>query len=105
SSNLTAPLVLVDALGPRIGTIVPDFGSSRREPPLPDHRPCDLSGDVAIISGCGSETGIGFACARTLAQLGARVALTATTDRVHVRAEEVRRQGADATAAVGDLTL
>jgi 3-oxoacyl-[acyl-carrier protein] reductase len=72
---------------------------------VPDHRPCDLAGDVAIISGSGSETGIGFACARTLAQLGARVALTATTDRVHVRAEELRRQGAEATAAVGDLTV
>jgi 3-oxoacyl-[acyl-carrier protein] reductase len=72
---------------------------------VPDNRPCDLAGDVALISGCGSETGIGFACARTLAQLGARVALTATTDRVHVRAEELRRQGAEATAAVGDLTV
>ena len=45
-----------------------------------DHRPCDLTGDVAVISGCGSEAGIGFACAGILAQLGARVALTATTD-------------------------
>lgn len=78
--------------------------SQEGQPPT-DHRPCDLSGDVAIISGCGSETGIGFACARTLALHGARVALTATTDRVHVRAEELRRDGADATAAVGDLTL
>jgi 3-oxoacyl-[acyl-carrier protein] reductase len=72
---------------------------------VPDNHPCDLAGDVALISGCGSKTGIGFACARTLAQLGARVALTATTDRVHVRAEELRREGAEATAAVGDLTV
>jgi 3-oxoacyl-[acyl-carrier protein] reductase len=79
--------------------------TSGRNGKLPDRRPCDLGGDVAIISGCGSETGIGFACAQTLAQLGARVALTATTDRVHVRAEELRCQGAEATAAVGDLTV
>jgi 3-oxoacyl-[acyl-carrier protein] reductase len=72
---------------------------------VPDHRPCDLGGDVAVVSGCGSETGIGLACARTLAQLGARVALTATTDRVHARAEELRSQGADVTAALGDLTV
>jgi 3-oxoacyl-[acyl-carrier protein] reductase len=49
--------------------------------------------------------GIGFACARLLAQLGARVALTATTDRVFTRAEELGRQGAEATAAIGDLTV
>lgn len=71
---------------------------------MPDHRPCDLGGEVALISGCGSEAGIGFACARTLAQLGARVAMTATTGRVHARAEELQRQGAEATAVVGDLT-
>jgi 3-oxoacyl-[acyl-carrier protein] reductase len=78
---------------------------AERDTRLSAHRPCDLSGDVAIVSGCGSELGIGFACARTLAQLGARVALTATTDRVHVRAEELRRQGAGATAVAADLTL
>jgi NAD(P)H-hydrate repair Nnr-like enzyme with NAD(P)H-hydrate epimerase domain len=65
--------------------------------PLTDHRRCDLSSDVAIISGCGGETGIGFACARTLAQLGARVAMTATTEGVHIRAEELRGQGAEPT--------
>ena len=76
-----------------------------REHPVPDHRPCGFSGEVALISGCGSEMGIGFACARTLAQLGARVALSATTDRVHARADELRHEGADAIAVVGDLTV
>jgi 3-oxoacyl-[acyl-carrier protein] reductase len=68
-------------------------------------RPCDLSGDVALISGCGSETGIGFACARTFGQLGARIALTATTNRVHSRCEALRQQGIEATAIIGDLTI
>jgi 3-oxoacyl-[acyl-carrier protein] reductase len=72
---------------------------------VPDHRLFDLDGKVAIISGCGSELGIGFACAQLLAQLGAGVALTATTDRVLARAEELRSQGAEATAAMGDLTV
>lgn len=72
---------------------------------MPDNRPCDFRGDVAIISGCGSDSGIGFACARILAQLGARVALTATTDRVQDRAEELRREGAEVTAAIADLTI
>ena len=70
-----------------------------------DRPPFDLGGDIALVSGCGSETGIGFACARTLAQLGARVVLTATSDRVHGRADELRREGAEATAVVGDLTV
>ena len=72
---------------------------------MPDHRPFDLDGKVAIISGSGSELGIGFACAQALAQLGAGVALTATTERVLTRAEELRSQGAEATAAMGDLTV
>jgi len=72
---------------------------------VPDNRPCDFRDDVAIISGCGSDSGIGFACARILAHLGARVALTATTDRIQDRAEELRREGAEATAAKADLTV
>jgi 3-oxoacyl-[acyl-carrier protein] reductase len=68
-------------------------------------RPCDLSGDVALVSGCGSETGIGFACAQTLGRLGARIALTATTERVHSRADALREQGIEVTAVVGDLTV
>lgn len=72
---------------------------------MPDDRPFDLGGDIALVSGCGSETGIGFACAQTLAQLGARVVLTATSDRVHTRVEELQGQGAEGTAVVGDLTV
>jgi len=37
---------------------------------------------VALITGSGSDTGIGFATARTLAKGGASAALTSTTDRI-----------------------
>jgi 3-oxoacyl-[acyl-carrier protein] reductase len=66
--------------------------------------PFDFSGRVALVTGAGSETGIGHACARLLARLGAAVAVTATTDRVEQRAAELRGDGAAATAHVADLT-
>ena len=37
---------------------------------------------VALITGAGSDTGIGYAAARTLAKGGAGVALMSTTDRI-----------------------
>jgi 3-oxoacyl-[acyl-carrier protein] reductase len=45
-----------------------------------------------------------MATARLLAQLGAAVAVAATTDRAHERAEELRAGGADAVGVVADLT-
>jgi 3-oxoacyl-[acyl-carrier protein] reductase len=46
-------------------------------------------GRVALVTGCGSEGGIGFAIARALADAGMRVAITATTDRIQARAAEL----------------
>jgi 3-oxoacyl-[acyl-carrier protein] reductase len=65
--------------------------------------PFDLAGRAALVSGCGSADGIGFACARLLARLGARVAITSTTDRIEARAEEMRREGATLFAYAADL--
>lgn len=48
-----------------------------------------VTGRVALVTGCGSEGGIGFAIARALVAGGARVAITATTDRIHARAAEL----------------
>jgi 3-oxoacyl-[acyl-carrier protein] reductase len=66
--------------------------------------PFDFSGRVALVTGAGSEAGIGHACARLLARLGAAVAVTATTGRVEQRAAELRAGGTAATAHVADLT-
>ena len=63
-----------------------------------------LSGRTALVTGAGSPTGIGIATARLLATMGATVWLSATTDRVHERAEELRADGLVAHALVADLT-
>jgi 3-oxoacyl-[acyl-carrier protein] reductase len=63
-----------------------------------------LAGQVALITGSGSRIGFGFACARRLGLLGARVALTSTTERVRLRAAELAAVGIPATAHVADLT-
>ena len=65
----------------------------------------DLSGRVALVTGAGSATGIGFAAARLLGELGASVVLSSTTDRIQERAEELRGAGIKAIARSGDLTV
>jgi 3-oxoacyl-[acyl-carrier protein] reductase len=58
-----------------------------------------LTGRVALVTGAGSRDGIGFAAAHTLAARGARVAIAATTGRIHDRAAELGALG-----VVADLT-
>ena len=70
-------------------------------PTLPRH--LDLTGRVAVVSGAGSPTGIGFATALALGGLGASVLVTATTDRIHARVAELRRAGVQADGAVTRL--
>lgn len=48
-----------------------------------------FDGRHAVVSGCGSAHGIGFAAARLLSRLGARVSITSTTERIHERAAEL----------------
>jgi 3-oxoacyl-[acyl-carrier protein] reductase len=64
----------------------------------------DLSGRVAVVTGAGSPSGIGFATARLLAELGTAVMITATTARIQDRVSELRSAGFDAAGIVGDLT-
>ena len=64
----------------------------------------DLTGRAALVTGAGSESGIGFAAARALAELGASVTVAATTDRIHERAQELAAQGYAAQGAIADLT-
>jgi 3-oxoacyl-[acyl-carrier protein] reductase len=70
----------------------------------PSADPFDLTGTTALITGAGSRTGIGFACARLFGRKGAAVLLTATTDRVQHRAIELRDEGIEAVGWAGDLT-
>jgi 3-oxoacyl-[acyl-carrier protein] reductase len=62
--------------------------------------PFALDGRHALVTGCGSAFGIGFATARLLGGLGARVSITSTTERIHERAAEL----GGAFASVADLT-
>lgn len=61
----------------------------------------DLSGHVALVTGAGNEHGIGFAVATCLINMGARVAITSTTERIHERAATL---GPRAHGFVADLT-
>ncbi len=58
---------------------------------------------IGVVTGAGSESGIGFAAARNLGLSGCRVALTSTTDRIHQRVSELKALGVDAHGFVVDL--
>src|SRR2546421_4753240 len=64
-------------------------------------QPFSLASRHALVTGCGSAQGIGFASARLLARLGARVSITSTTERIHERATEA---GGGMFGVVADLT-
>jgi 3-oxoacyl-[acyl-carrier protein] reductase len=51
-----------------------------------------LAEKVALVTRAGSPTGIGYATARLLAQQGAGVAITSTTNRIKDRAKELARR-------------
>jgi 3-oxoacyl-[acyl-carrier protein] reductase len=58
-----------------------------------------VAGRVALVTGAGAAGGIGFAIATALALSGARVAITATTARIHDRAAAI-----GALSHIADLT-
>ena len=64
----------------------------------------DMTGARVLITGAGSPDGIGFASARMLAQMGARLFLTGASDRVLDRASELRKTGVHVEATTADLT-
>ncbi len=61
----------------------------------------DLELPVALVTGAGSKSGIGYACALQLAAHGFAVAIVATTARIHERADEI---GPGCRGYVADLT-
>jgi 3-oxoacyl-[acyl-carrier protein] reductase len=63
----------------------------------------NFSGRVALITGAGSPQGIGFATARLLAQNGAKIAITSTTDRIKERARALATENTDVFALAADL--
>ena len=63
----------------------------------------NLTGLTALVTGAGSPKGIGFAAARSLGQLGAAVAITGTTARIHDRVDELRELGINARGFIARL--
>lgn len=59
---------------------------------------------IALVTGAGSPTGIGFAIARALGHAGHRIAITSTSARIEDRAGELKADGIDAVGFVADLT-
>jgi 3-oxoacyl-[acyl-carrier protein] reductase len=59
---------------------------------------------VALVTGAGSPTGIGFATAKVLGREGATLAISSTTDRIHTRAAELKALGIEVAGFEADLT-
>lgn len=59
---------------------------------------------VALISGVGSETGIGLAIARQLGSAGTRLIVTASSARIAQRVEALRAEGFEVQGRPVDLT-
>ncbi len=63
----------------------------------------DFTDQVCLITGSGSPNGIGFETAKILGNLGGKILLVATTERVFQRAEELRGVGVEAEGFIADL--
>ena len=61
---------------------------------------------TALVTGCGSASGIGFATAKRLRAAGCNVVIASTTSRVHDRVAELKSTGGkgEVLGVVGDLT-
>ena len=64
----------------------------------------EVRGQIALVTGAGSPTGIGSATAHVLGREGASLAVCSTTDRIFDRVRELRDGGQTAEGYVADLT-
>jgi 3-oxoacyl-[acyl-carrier protein] reductase len=64
----------------------------------------EADGRVALVTGAGSPTGIGFATAKVLGRHGAALAIASTTERIHERSAELNAAGVETGGFVADLT-
>ncbi|WP_342618247.1 SDR family NAD(P)-dependent oxidoreductase [Rhodoferax sp. GW822-FHT02A01] len=64
----------------------------------------NLNKRIALVTGAGSPSGIGFATVKLLAELGCSVAICATGDRIHERAKELHALEHDVEAYRANLT-
>ena len=62
------------------------------------------AGGLAVVTGAGSPTGIGYAIAQALGAAGHPLLIASTTGRIHERAAELRAAGHDARGVACDLT-
>jgi 3-oxoacyl-[acyl-carrier protein] reductase len=67
--------------------------------------PFDLTGLTGLITGAGDARGIGFATAKIMVGLGARVFITSTTGRIYERAAELHGPRVQIDAGTADLTV
>lgn len=62
------------------------------------------AGGLAVVTGAGSPTGIGYAIAQALGAAGHPLLVASTTDRIHERAAGLRARGIEARGVAADLT-
>jgi 3-oxoacyl-[acyl-carrier protein] reductase len=62
------------------------------------------NGQVALVSGAGSEQGIGFAIAKRLGDAGAKLIITGSSARIHERVAELNAAGYEVEGRAADLT-
>lgn len=67
--------------------------------------PFDMTGLSGLVTGAGDPRGIGFATAKLLVSLGARVFITSTTGRIFERASELHGPRVQIDAGTADLTV
>lgn len=63
----------------------------------------EFEGKICLVTGAGSESGIGFHTAKLLGELGGTVIMAATTDRIMKRQQELEKLAIDAHGVIADL--